>query len=360
MSIILHCLSLLALALLTINEVTAKEKKCTKYLEQYRIANTGVGAHAIRASGHYCLKENIFVRWNYGWLGAGVQYSSDSVVTIFASDVTLNLEGYTISGKGGLHAAVDTIYDPNGLPVQDLPMNITIRNGMIRVEKDGAGVAILGMGGNPGIDIAADLSDAWKIRDGRSFDKSDRFNDDLAISSFLTDENLPQPNKPADYTSRHITIEHLNIVVKKDRPAISIQGAGTIIKNNIIEVNGSHALWLGGPNALVENNIFIVNGITPPVTADAIIRLKHGDGAIIRNNTFVLKGKANKRLISTFVTSSLIFENNNVYGMRKNEPIARSFSGSLQIREKNNQYLSTAYGKCSDTFFRCLSKWLSR
>ena len=317
--------------------VSESENACTKFIKHYRIAETGAGGHELEHPGTYCLAKNIFVKWNRDWLLGRFQYSSESVVTISSDDIVLNLKGYTISGDGGLSAAVESTYDNNGAPIQHPPKNITVRNGKILIERQGTGIKVIGLGGMPRVDVAADMSDAWRNRDGSSHDKlRDKSDDDLATRSFERNAKKPQPKKPSDYPERRVLIEHMNIKIKSDKPAIMIQGAGTVIRNNVIEVDGGTAIWLGGPNALVENNTIIINGNKEPVTADAAIRLKHGDGAIFRNNKIIIKGKANRRAVSTFNSAGFVFENNTIYGLDKNEPLAKAFLGTLQMKATDN------------------------
>ena len=317
--------------------VPVGENACNKFIEHYRIAETGAGGHELEHPATYCLKENLFVKWNRDWLLGRFQYSSESVVTISSSDIVLNLRGYTISGDGGLSAAVESTYDNNGAPIQHPPKNITVRNGKILIERQGTGIKVIGLGGDSSADVAEDMSDASKIRQGNDKNKTrDPFVENLAKRTFEKDAKEPQPKKPSDYPERHVLIEHMNIRIKSDKPAIMVQGAGTVIRNNVIEVDGGTAIWLGGPNALVENNTIIINGDKEPVTADAAIRLKHGDGAIFRNNKIIIKGKANRRAVSTFNSAGFIFENNTLYGPNKNEPLAKAFLGTLQMKATDN------------------------
>lgn len=154
-----------------------------------------------------------------------------------------------------------------------------------------------------------------------------------------------RPSKAADYHERNIRIENmhidareLNVTSRAHAGAINIQGAGTIIRNCVIETDGSTALWLFGPDAIIEDNTIIVSGASPVREADAPIRLHHGDGAIIRNNRIVIKDGANRRGISLFDTGAITVKKNTFYGMTEKDDVARAFTGSMEMKESGSRF----------------------
>ena len=205
---------------------------------------------------------------------------------------------------------------------------------MIDVKKAGDGILIIGLDEEQGVDVASDLYDVWKTRSGKSKNAPpDQASIDLAKWSVKNDLAKSSLHSTQDYPYRNIKIENLKIKIVGGGRAIVVQGAGTVIRNNVIEVDGGTAIWVGGPNAIIEGNTIIVLGKKDVVSADASIRLKHADGAMIRNNRFIIKGGANKRLISTFDSGDFHFENNSISGLGKNDAIAQAFSGELKMHE---------------------------
>ena len=109
----------------------------------------------------------------------------------------------------------------------------------------------------------------------------------------------------------------------------------------MIETDSGTALWLYGPNAVVENNTIIVHCLSKPMglqgvarcnEMDAPIRLMHGDGAVIRNNRFVLRGKAHQRVLSLFDTGAFTFEGNTFVGLEDAGQAVKAFSGTVQTK----------------------------
>lgn len=309
-------------------------RSCDKTIEQYRIVETGAGGHSLENAGTYCLSQDIFVKWNYSWIEGRYQFSSNNVIEINTSDLILNLHGYEIWNDGYLQAVISSGGKEQESKASHLTESVGIRNGSITVRTSGDGIVLVGLGGDHTLDTASDLYDVWISRNGDSKNESARRDSiELAETSMKRRLREPAPRSAEDYPARHITIENLKIKIKGGGRAIVRQGAGTIIRNNVIEVEGGTAIWSAGPNAVIEGNTIIVTGRKNVVSADAAIRLKHGGGAVIRNNRFIIKSGANKRLISVFDSGEFRFENNKVGGLKKDEKIAFAFSGTLKIRD---------------------------
>jgi hypothetical protein len=81
----------------------------------------------------------------------------------------------------------------------------------------------------------------------------------------------------------------------------------------------------------------VTEGLATCRELDAPIRLMHGDGAVIRNNRFILKGNAHQRVISVFETGAFTFENNTIVGLRNIDSIAKAFTGELRMTGARNQ-----------------------
>jgi hypothetical protein len=165
--------------------------------------------------------------------------------------------------------------------------------------------------------------------------------------SILHDQTKLRPKSSAEYQQRDLHLENLHIFVRgipkgagSGGGTINIQGAGTIIRNCVLETNDGNAIWIFGPNAIIENNTIIVHGTNRLREADAPIRLIHADGAIIRNNKIVIKDEEHHRAISTFDTGAITVEGNTFYGMTPKDDIAKAFLGTLQMSGDNNHFES--------------------
>lgn len=312
---------------------TAEATTCTKTIEHYRIAETGAGGHSLENAAIYCLAQDVFVKWNYSWIEGRYQQSSKSVIEINESNITLDLKKHEIWDDGYTTAAITSGSPSNERKATHVNRDISIKNGVINVKKSGDGILIIGLGGDQNADVASDIYEISNFRSDKSRTEGvDPYFVRLAERSIQNQLTRNNPHSPKDYLGRNITIENLKINIKGNGRGIVVQGAGTIIKNNVIEVESGTAIWLGGPNAIIEGNTIIVSGRKNVFTADAAIRLKHADGATIRNNQFIIRNGANKRLVSTFDTGFIRFENNRINGLAKGDPVAKAFSGELNMQ----------------------------
>jgi len=224
------------------------------------------------------------------------------------------------------------------------PKQVAIKNGLLSTTSS---VGIYS--GFYELSILSDMGDPLERASTRGKSKEELLN--LSNSSrerkewIFKNQLALRPSKAADYHQRNIRIENMhidaresNVTSRAHAGAINIQGAGTIIRNCVIETDGSTALWLFGPDAVIENNTIIVHGANPVREADAPIRLHHGDGASIRNNRIVIKDGANRRGMSVFDTGAITVEKNTFYGMTEKDDVVKAFTGSLEVKESGSRF----------------------
>lgn len=273
----------------------------------------------LRASGTYCLANDL--RIEKGWdLPDAHSSLPDKALVIAAGDVVLDLQGHAIDAgnKRGI------IISPDKTPE---PQRVTIRNGTLRA------------GRSVGVDAGFSSMSIASDKDGFGTPRWSDFDDRYVRSTLQS-----QPSNPSDYSRRGIRIEHMRIDARDRKPAdarpgaINIQGAGTVIRDCVIETNAGTAIWIFGPDAVIENNTIIVHGDDPLREADAPIRLHAGDGALIRNNRFIIKGAAHRRGISLFDTGPVTVDNNTFYGMTEQDGIAKAYTGTLQLKASGNRF----------------------
>lgn len=279
----------------------------------------------LEQGGQYCLARDLQIerRWN---LPDAVSRLPKESLVIAADRVTLDLQGHTIQAGNksrGIKIG-NEIEDRNAKG----PQQITLRNGALDSE------------------IAAGIDagfDALSIPSDREFFGTSHWSSDY--TRFVEWRMRARPAGPSGYRQRDIRIENMRIDARDRRPtpdarpgAITIQGAGTVIRNCVIETNAGTAIWIFGPDAIIENNTIIVHGDAPLREADAPIRLHHADGAVIRNNRFIIKGNAHQRGISVFDTGPVTVENNIFYGMTAKDDVARAFTGTLRMKETGSRF----------------------
>lgn len=275
----------------------------------------------LRASGTYCLSNDL--RIEKGWnLPDAHSSRPDKALVIAADDVVLDLQRHAIDA--GNKAAGITMSNER----QSEPQRVTIRNGTLRTERS-VGVDA----GFGSISIASD----------RDFFGTPQWSGDY--ERFMRNTLQSRPSGPSGYLRRDIRIEHMRIDARdrKSTPeaspgAINIQGAGTVIRDCVIETNAGTAIWIFGPDAVIENNTIIVHGEGKLREADAPIRLHAGDGAVIRNNRFIIKGAVHHRGIAVFDTGPVTVDNNTFYGMTERDGIAKAYTGTLQLKASGNRF----------------------
>lgn len=117
----------------------------------------------------------------------------------------------------------------------------------------------------------------------------------------------------------HYTAENLQI--NAGWRGIIMSGADNVVRNNFIEVDGQTAIYLYGPHPIIEGNTFIVHlDKRDQAPLPAILKLLDADGAIIRNNRFIVQGRGNaykaEAAINLLASKDVMIENNSVNDVR--------------------------------------------
>jgi Right handed beta helix region len=343
-------LKLLGLLLLATPSLPTYSVECSS-VKQVPTNKDYVQSQEIADSGLFCLRENLEIK-RIASHGHSPRTSS-SILRITAGNVALDLRGHSAWSDADLEAGIDTSvsYLPES-KVDAPPTSITLRNGQIRLTRRGAGISMVGLGGVlNGAPTSVSSDFAWTQNRVLQFKKEGGQNKEgmatiLAETanrekSAAQDARTQMPNV-SDYLNRKIVIE--NMTIKTRRVGIVIQGAGTVIRNSVIEVDSGTAIWLFGPNSVIENNTIIVRGESEPkvglflLEADAPIRLHHGDGALVRNNRIIIASKANRRAISLFDTGPIRIESNTIFGLRKDDEAFTAFLGRAQFTATSNLF----------------------
>lgn len=118
-------------------------------------------------------------------------------------------------------------------------------------------------------------------------------------------------------------------------------GADNVVRNNVIEVDGKVAVYLYGPRPVIEGNTFIVH-LDPrdTTTLPATLKLRDADGAIVRNNRFIVKGGLMTGLapgraeaaINLLTSKNVLIENNTVIDAKQ---LVRKDEASTTIEQGN-------------------------
>ncbi|MFZ6863882.1 right-handed parallel beta-helix repeat-containing protein [Undibacterium sp. Ji67W] len=80
------------------------------------------------------------------------------------------------------------------------------------------------------------------------------------------------------------------MAIKAGWRGVIMGGAGNIIRNSTIDVDGHTAIYMYGPGSIIENNTIIIHGQGEAKAYDAAIKLRDADGAVVRNNKIIYKG----------------------------------------------------------------------
>jgi hypothetical protein len=296
---------------------------------------------AVSKAGHYRLMDDLWLDGTYYPMspeGPKLKSRDSIIFMIAANDVTVDFNGYKLGGDANIAASIATpdYYRPGDFSRRDTqPSRITLRNGIINPQR-GNGVVLFD-GIEPSLVVLSDYQNANSTRardeeQARQFDELHRLGWQQDKTQLLTSADR--------YPRRDIVIESMQIT--SCYSAIEIQGAGTVIRNSVIKTDSNSALVLHGPGARIENNLIVVDcqrGVRESCKpADAPIRLRMGDGAVIRNNVFVLSGATHQRIVSVFDTAgSITLEGNTFIGLDKLEDAVSVQSGTApQLTARNN------------------------
>jgi len=295
----------------------------------------------VRGAGRYC----VAVDFNQPkvWGHDQREIPIPSLLAITSSDVDVSMVQHNFQSEAKVESVV-SIYpywvdsEANLIrPLQSIA-NVGVHDGAISANAK-FGVIAGGMGGYDNslgspISLWSDLKNTFDMLDAIDTEYYNRPRTKEYIRNLAREIYEKLPPTPADYPKRNITLENLHIKVN-DYGAM-LQGAGTVVRNCVIEVDKQTALFIFGPNALIENNTIIVTGQGPRVEGDAPIRLHQSDGSIIRNNKIIRKDDSKAQALTLVKSAKVTFENNELYGFDENN-LVRSFDDASNHEEHNNQ-----------------------
>ena len=133
-----------------------------------------------------------------------------------------------------------------------------------------------------------------------------------------------------------------NLVIKSGGRGVVMAGADNVLRNNTIEVDGHTAVYMYGPRPIIEGNTFIVHlDSRDKAVLPAMLKLRDADGAIIRNNRFIVHANLSTGLfrdkseaaINLLKSKDVVIENNMIEDTRM---LVRQDAFSSTI-ERNNQ-----------------------
>ncbi|WP_266169018.1 right-handed parallel beta-helix repeat-containing protein [Dyella subtropica] len=261
-------------------------------------------------SGRQCLVQDLVQR--HAWSiaeGFNERGSPARIVTFYrATHVDLDLQGHLVSSEPFENAtgvALDQATSEASLShLDDFPQHMSVRNGVIKTPGS-RGVGIyLGFHKNFDLSTRAYASayevmpeDQQPLGDQRPYEPGKKI-------GFIHPWNY----QPETYYS----VDNMK-VVSGGRGVIMV-GANSVLRNSTIEVDGDTAVYLYGPNTLVEGNTFIVH-LNPGNASElpAALKLRDADGAIIRNNRFMVKNSSGQEAtaaINLLQSKDVLIENN--------------------------------------------------
>ncbi len=125
------------------------------------------------------------------------------------------------------------------------------------------------------------------------------------------------------------------MTVRSSKVAVAIAGPQTrIIDSKISVLQGYAATYLRGKAPVIENSILIFKGKAPFETS-APLKLHFADGAIVRNNIFIIEDSdlPADQAISIIRSSGVVIENNRFYG---GEQAVRVFDAESEYTSRDN------------------------
>jgi Right handed beta helix region len=300
--------------------------------------------------GSYCVDKSIRIDGQYHSFtveGPKLFSDDDQLMVIRSDNVHIDFRDYSAKSDAALDSAISTPYLRKYAtsfmsPLPTAPNNISLKNGIVKIDRTGVGVSIRGLGPETYANTREEMRKLMGPRAEWDATSRDEYFRNTGRRLRILSEMFP--HGPSAYPVRNIRLENMKIKTKQD--AVVLEGASTVIRDSVIETDSGTAIWLYGPNAVLENNTIIVRcletklvteGLATCRELDAPIRLMHGDGALIRNNRFILKSNAHQRVISVFETGAFTFENNTIVGLRNIDSVAKAFTGELRMTGARNQ-----------------------
>jgi hypothetical protein len=231
--------------------------------------------------GYYCLAHNLHQSWPL------VKFPHQRVplspmISIYGSDVTIDLKGRRLSSTTPIHSGVYTNFSSD-----EALLPTIIKNGEITT-----------------LDIpTVRMVDRWNLG-------NQRFGRTYPLSASHGDISLYKPTV--------FVLE--NLTLKGNQHVIIMQGKRNIIRNCTI-IGGNGTVNVYGPNLLFEGNTIILNAKAPK-TRDGeqptALYLEDAANSVVRNNKIVIKGSGvpNPNAIVLFNSPNVLLEHNIIRGTR--------------------------------------------
>lgn len=236
----------------------------------------GAGDRAyIDKPGSYCLRQNMLAIKVFDVHAFSYKaFSGEGLISIthpFDSKASYprGKDSYVIDLQG--HRLVAEANGMVGIENRSGGVGVTVRNGYI--EAPGNSEANRGMTLRP---------DWLSTKAGKGFCPLER------VSCQDIPASATQGGPPLGYAKTDYLIE--DITIHAGWRGVDMGGAGNILRDSIIEVDGRVAVFQFGPGAVIENTTFIIHGKGDGKPFDAALKLRDAHGAIVRNNTFIFEG----------------------------------------------------------------------
>ena len=255
----------------------------------------------IETAGQYCVDFDVYQPriWS-GHTLTQITKRDRPYVFIASSNVHLDLRDHTLVSDSVMRSGIKS--SPLSWDDEHRTSGISIANGVLRFPGEFRVVSMPSY--VPPVSIESDLLD-------RRYPKRTWTG---ASSLADTTKHARQANLRMGFNSADNSL--INLEIMGGSIGVLMRGAGNRIRDSKIIVNDSYSgAYLMGPNLLIENNIFIFSGIGRSESA-APVKLDFADGAIIRNNIFIIEDNdlAPKQAISLIESPSVSITGNRVYG----------------------------------------------
>lgn len=288
-------------------EAIAKQQGCKPVKYQRDFMALQVMA---QGSGRQCLVQDLVQR--HAWSipeGFRERGRPDRVVTFFEADhLDLDLQGHLISGGPfdnvtGI-ALNQSTSEASSSRRKVFPQYLSVRNGIVKTPGP------LGVGVYLGFRKSFALST-------RLYESA--YEPVLEDQPPMTEMRPYEKGKKIAYTQpwdyqpeTYFLLDSLKI--SSGGRGVIMVGANNTLRNSTIEVDGDTAVYLYGPNALVEGNTFIIHMKPDSISKmPSVLKLRDADGAIIRNNKFIVKSGAGRQevaAINLLASKNVLIENN--------------------------------------------------
>ncbi len=299
-----------------------------------RFVGSGFRFRPIHQPGNYCLDATYVSRVKRNLWSLKPMTSDLRLLSILVGSVDLDFQGYSLISTEVKRRAIyglqpmATIRGPEKNPLR----KITIHSGQINNE-----------GGSSGIEIPESLPYRGVISDFQprfgpyTFDRLRWKTSSGDLGSTGPEEYLLHYNDRKADIDRFINSENQirQMTVRSSKVAVAIAGPQTrIIDSKISVLQGYAATYLRGKAPVIENSILIFKGKAPFETS-APLKLHFADGAIVRNNIFIIEDSdlPADQAISIIRSSGVVIENNRFYG---GEQAVRVFDAESEYTSRDN------------------------